>query len=61
MTTTTTLANIMTIKDLVLGKRYRFPYSRIQWQYIGDGNFYSPEYDMYKVISMTHFTATEVD
>jgi hypothetical protein len=57
MTRTTTLDNIMTTKDLVLGMRYTFPYSRIQWTYIGDSNFYSPEYDIYKVVTNTFFHA----
>jgi len=50
----------MTRKDLVLGKRYVFPYSRIQWTYIGDNNFYSQRQDIYKVVSLPCFHAVEV-
>lgn len=50
----------MTTQDLTPGKRYRFPYSQIEWQYIGGNMFYSPEWDTYKELTTTHFHATEV-
>ena len=47
--------NDMTTNDLVTGKQYRFPYSQIVWTYIGGTQFYSPEWDTYKEVTLTHF------
>ena len=50
--------NLMKSQDLQLGKFYKFPYSQIRWQYIGGSQFYSPEWDLYKEQTLTHFQAT---
>jgi hypothetical protein len=44
------VSNTMNTADLILGERYKFPYSQIAWTYIGNRTFYSSEFDTYKSV-----------